>query len=378
MENGKISVGILGCTGSIGRQTLDVIRALGDRFCVKLLACASNAEVLKAQIAEFRPEVAVCGSKIGSIDGTRVYNDTAALSDASLYSHCDIVVNGIGGIAGLPPTLAVLASPAKLATANKESLVSAGRLVMSAAKKFGKTIIPVDSEHSALWQCLEGSGNVRKLVLTASGGAFRDYSRDKLVSAKAADALKHPTWVMGRKVTIDSATLFNKCMEIIEARNLFGIRDVEVVVHRESIVHALVGYNDGSYKASLSCPDMRLPIQYAITEGKRLSTGIRELNLAAVGSLTFEAPDISRFPCLGLAESITNDYKGAVACAADELLVDLYLADKIGFYDIPNLISEALARFDGSIISSCEQVFGIDKEVKEYTLKCLDKTGGGK
>lgn len=369
-----MKIGILGSTGSIGRQTLDVIRGLGDRVQVTLLACATNHTLLWQQVAEFCPRIAVCANHdLAAPKGVKLYCDLNALQDPSIYNDCDLVVNGIGGLAGLAPTLAVLKSRAELATANKESIVSAGALVMSTAKKEGKTIIPIDSEHSAVWQCLEDKDNIEKIVLTASGGAFRDYTPEQLTSARAADALKHPTWVMGQKVTIDSATLFNKCMEVVEARNLFGINDIEVVIHRQSIVHALVGYRDGSFKASLSMPDMRLPIQYALMAGKRLPTGIKELDLAAIGSLSFQKPDLVRFPCLAFAQELVSDYKGAVACAADELAVQLYLKDQIGFYDITKLVSEALSHFSDGGITSSEQVSGIDKEVKEYTLKCLKK-----
>lgn len=372
-----ITVGVLGSTGSVGRQTLDVIRALGGEYRVGLLACAKDTETLKKQIAEFSPAAVVCGAPVEDVPGTKTYHDINALADPALYAGCDIVVNGIGGLAGLAPTLAVLESPARLATANKESLVSAGSLVTKAAKSHNKTLLPVDSEHSAVWQCLENKDNIDHIVLTASGGAFRDWSIDRLVQAKAQDALKHPTWAMGWKVTIDSATLFNKAMEIAEARVLFGISVVQVVIHRESIVHALVGFKDGSYKASLSCPDMRLPIQYALTADKRLFTGIKPLHLEELGSLTFGKPDLVRFPCLALAKEMHSDYRGAVACAADEVLVESYLKNLIGFYDIPEMLSKALAHFGNGEITSAEQVFGIEREVKEYTLRCIHLKYGG-
>lgn len=379
MKNNRIKVGVLGCTGSIGRQTLEVIDSLGDAAEVVLLACQSNKELLSQQIQRFRPKIAICNDYNNIIGGNgsrlRVY-DTDALRNPDIYEDCDIVVNGIGGLAGLAPTLAVLDSPAALATANKESLVAAGSIVMAAAKDKNKTIMPIDSEHSAVWQCLEDKASIEKLILTASGGAFRDYSRQQLSCARAADALKHPTWVMGKKVTIDSATLFNKCMEVVEARRLFGIDNIEVVIHRQSIIHALVGFCDGSLKASLSYPDMRLPIQYALTGAKRQYFGLKSLDLAQIGTLSFEAPDISRFPCLGFADYLDSDYKGSVACAADELLVNLYLDDKITFYDIPKYIESALSHFGCQPISDIAHINGIEKEVKEYTLECLYKHGG--
>jgi len=373
-----ITVGILGSTGSIGTQTLEVLRALGKEYKVGLLACAKDAGALTRQIDEFSPAVAVCGAPVTDCGSkTKIYQDLSALADPALYKDCDIVVNGIGGLAGLMPTLAVLASPARLATANKESIVAAGGLVNAAAKKYGKTLLPVDSEHSGVWQCLENKENVSQIVLTASGGAFRDWSKEQLKTAKAKDALKHPTWSMGAKVTIDSATLFNKAMEVAEARALFEIQDIEVLIHRESIVHALVGFRDGSFKASLSSPDMRLPIQYALTADKRLPTGIKPLALGQLGVLTFGNPDYDRFPCLSLAKDLNSDYKGAIACAADELLVNYYLADRIGFYDIPEIIAEALSHFGDGEITSVHQVFGIDRAVKEYTHYCIEKKYGG-
>lgn len=376
MNNDPVKkIGILGSSGSIGRQTLGVIRKHKDMFSVELLACKGNASLLAEQIAEFKPKTAVCARPVHYSGETNIYNDLSALADPSLYEGCDIVINGIGGMDGLIPTLAILDSPAELATANKESIVSAGKLITQTAKKRGKNIIPVDSEHSAVYQCLEEKDNILRLILTASGGAFRDYPKERLAAAKAKDALNHPTWIMGDKVTIDSATLFNKCMEIIEAKNLFGINDVGVVIHRQSIVHALVEFKDGSLKASLSHPDMRLPIQYALTGGKRLSSGINTLDFAKLGALTFEEPDLDRFPCLGIAEKISSDYKGCVACAADEILVKLYMKDMIGFYDIPELIEKALLRFGDGEITSAGQALGINKEVKEYTLECSRKTG---
>ncbi len=371
-------IGILGSTGSIGKQTLDVIRGLGPDYKVQLLACAKDTGELERQIAEFSPETAVCGAHIPEKGARKLYEDLNILADPALYADCDIVVNGIGGLAGLPPTLAVLESPAKLATANKESLVAAGNLVKRVAEKKNKTLLPIDSEHSAVWQCLEAKENIDHIILTASGGAFRDWSKDRLSSAVAKDALNHPTWRMGVKVTIDSATLFNKAMEVAEARILFGQKDVRVLIHRESIVHALVGYKDGSYKASLSFPDMRLPIQYALTADKRLATGIRPLALDEVGTLTFAKPDYDRFPCLALSEELTSDYRGAVACAADEILVDYYLREQIGFYDIPEMIFRALLYFGNGEIASAEQVSGIDRAVKEYTHKCIIQKYGGK
>ena len=352
----KIRVGVLGSTGSIGRQTLSVIDNHRDLFSVELLSCKTNVELLDKQVAKFQPRTIIRG-------------ESALLANPDTYKNCDVVVNGISGLAGLKPTLAVIMSPARLATANKESLVAFGEGVMSLAKKFKKELIPVDSEHSAIYQCLENNSNVEKLILTASGGAFRGKTREELQKVTAKDALNHPTWVMGAKVTIDSATLMNKGFELIEAKHLFNTKNIEVLIHNESIIHSLVEYKDGAVKALLSSPDMVMPIQYALTAPNRYFTTMAPLKLHELGTLTFTRPDRDRFPCLRIAEEVLangNDYEGAVMTATDELAVKLYLENKIGFYDISDMISNALNYFGKGNISCVDDVIRIDNEVKAY------------
>jgi 1-deoxy-D-xylulose 5-phosphate reductoisomerase len=358
-------IGVLGSTGSIGRQALEMIEAGKDKYQVSFLAANSNEKLLSEQIARFKPRKIWFGGGSNRVNGEKVYTGDA-LSDPSFYEGADLVINGIGGIAGLKPTLAALEGPARLATANKESLVAAGKLVTGAARKYNKTIIPLDSEHSAVFQCAAGE-RPKKIILTASGGAFRDYTKESLKTAKAADALKHPVWKMGNKVTVDSATLFNKGMEIIEARTLFGLEDVSAVIHRESVIHALVGFADGSMKACLYRPDMRLPIQYALTYPER-EPCLEFPDLVKPGALTFSEPDYERFPCLKIALE-TSPGLYPVMSAADEAAAELYLKDKISFYGISDLVSDALGRFSDRKAETAEEVLSIDREVKEYYLK---------
>lgn len=362
-----IRVGVLGSSGSIGKQTLTVIDRHPGMFTVSLLAARSDNKTIQEQIEKYRPDTAVCGAPIGkNAGGTKIYNDLSVLHNPDIYRHCDIVVNGISGLDGLLPTLAVLKSSARLATANKESIVAAGDIINAAAKEYNKNIVPVDSEHSALWQCLEERENIDKLILTASGGAFRDKTKEELQKVKAIEALNHPTWKMGKKVTIDSATLMNKGMEIIEAKKLFQIENIGVVIHRKSIVHALVQFKDGSMKASLSSPDMLLPIQYALTATKRIAC-IEPLDLATVGSLDFSRPDTERFPCLKIADEVSkNPHLGVVMSSADEVAVSLYLQNKIGFYDIAGIINKALDRFSDTKVNEIGDVLSADCRVKEY------------
>ncbi|MFI3228596.1 MAG: 1-deoxy-D-xylulose-5-phosphate reductoisomerase [Bacillota bacterium] len=371
----KIRVGVLGSSGSIGRQTLDVIREHSDLFEVSLLLAKNSKSVLEAQIAEFLPDVAVCGDTIYR-NGTEANCAPDILNYPEFYEKSDVVVNGIGGLAGLLPSIAVLQSSAELATANKESIVSAGSFLMETAKKHNKLIRPVDSEHSALWRCIDESSEGESLVLTASGGAFRDFSREELCSATAKMALNHPTWKMGKKVTIDSATLMNKGLEIIEARHLFGINDIDVVIHRESIVHALVGSRDGSFKASLSSPDMRLPIQYALTYPNSLASATPKLSLKDMGALHFEAPDLNRFPCLKLGlEVAAKPQLGVVLVAADDVAVEAFLQDKISFYGVSDVIESALNKFSFADCKDLNDIFSIDRAVREYTLTAIENGG---
>ncbi len=369
----KIRVAVLGSSGSIGRQTLDVIREHTDLFEVSALACYQSQQILQQQIAEFSPAVAVCGDTIFQ-NGVASKHNGDILNKSDFYENSDIVINGIGGLAGLMPSIAVLKSKAQLATANKESIVSGGNILMDTAKVYNKLIRPVDSEHSALWQCLEGNSEGATLVLTASGGAFRNMSKAELSKATAQNALHHPTWKMGKKVTIDSATLMNKGLEVIEARHLFGIKDIDVVIHKESIVHALVGSADGSFKASISTPDMRLPIQYALTYPHKIASKVPTLSLKDMGALHFEAPDLDRFPCLKIGLEVAKQPQlGVVLVSADDVAVEAYLANKLSFYGISDVINAVLDKFSFVNCKEIAEIFSIDKAVREYTLSLIEK-----
>ncbi len=360
---------ILGSTGSIGRQTLDVVRSFPGRFQVVGLAAGLNRKLLEQQIAEFRPRFACLQSdQTGSISGARCL----PMAEMASHSDVDLVVLATSGRAGLAPALAAIESGKKLALANKEVLVMAGEVVMARACQRGVDIVPIDSEHSAIWQCLQGEPRqaVRKILLTASGGPFRRHDRNELQAITAEEALRHPTWSMGKKVTIDSATLMNKGMEIIEAHWLFGVdyQQIEVVVHPQSIVHSLVEFADGSVKAQLSPPDMRLPIQYALSHPERLSNpALPQLDLARTASLSFEAPDAERFPCLRLARHAGE--KGgtypAVMSAADDVAVELFLGGAIGFMDIPRLIEGVLEQHQSIGHPSLEAVLEADSWARQ-------------
>ena len=344
-------IAVLGSTGSIGRQALDVIRQLPDRFEVVALAAGRNAGLLAEQVAEFRPRYVAAESEAPGL------SDAAAAVGArfippeemAVAADVDIPLVGTAGAAGLMPTLRALEAGRPVAIANKEVLVMAGRLVRRAMERGGGDLRPVDSEHSAIWQCLWGEEGhaVRRILLTASGGAFRDYDRAQLATVTAEQALNHPTWKMGAKITVDSATLMNKGMETIEAMWLFDVpmEKVEVVLHRESIVHSLVEFSDGSVKAQLGVPDMRLPIQLALAYPERMPVPpMPTLDLAAVGRLNFGRPDLERFPCLRFAMEagrLGETFPAAMA-AADEVAVERFIAGEIGFLDVPTVIEAVM------------------------------------
>ena len=349
MSDELIKVAVLGSTGSIGRQALDVIRSQPDVFKVIGLGGGLNSELLKQQIDEFKPpyyysRAAEKSPPVNSPLGRFIYLEAmAALPDV------DIVLVATSGMAGLAPTLAAVRARKKVALANKESLVMAGELMTREAKKSGAAILPVDSEHSAIWQCLNGESQpAERLILTASGGPFRGHTAEMLKNVTLTQALNHPSWSMGSKVTIDSATLMNKGLEIIEAHWLFDMpyENIDVVVHPQSIVHSMVEYADGSLKAQMSYPDMRLPIQYALSYPERLpNKDVRRLDWSDTVNLTFEQPDYDTFPCLRLASQAgrAGGTSPAVLCAADEVAVDLFLKESIRFIDIPVVIEKTLS-----------------------------------
>lgn len=339
-----IRLAVLGSTGSIGQQTLDVARRHKDKISVIALAAGENSALLQKQAAEFKPRFVSCAGK-QLVCGSSV---CVPIEEMAVHPDVDIVVVAVPGGAGLKPALAAARAGKIIALANKECLVAAGEILLAEAKSHGAQIRPVDSEHSAIWQCLVGeTSKPEKLILTASGGPFRDYPLEKIESVTPEQALAHPSWKMGRKVTIDSATLMNKGLEVIEAHRLYGIpyERIEVVVHPQSIVHSMVEFADGAVKAQLSPPDMRLPIQYALSYTDRWDNpDLPRADWTRIGRLDFSAPDFDRFPCLKLA--IEAGKKGntfpAVLSAADEEAVNLFLDRKIKFGDIARLVAKTL------------------------------------
>jgi 1-deoxy-D-xylulose-5-phosphate reductoisomerase len=341
---------ILGSTGSIGQQALDVVRRLPGEFEVLGLAAGRNVDLLACQISEFHPRFFAADRHLAVGGATRL-----SLAELAGLPGADLALVATVGSVGLAPTFAAIQAGTPIALANKEVLVIAGEIVAESARRAGVPLLPVDSEHNALWQCLEGEAplgewspesKVARLVLTASGGAFRDRSLDSLAGVTPAEALAHPNWQMGPKVTVDSATLLNKGFEVIEARWLFGLPydRIDVVMHRQSVVHSLVEYVDGSLKAQLGPPDMRLPIQYALTYPKRLPSPVSRLDLATLGNLTFGPLDESRYPCFRLARQaagLGGTYPAALS-GADESAVDLFLRAEIGFLDIARLLEQVL------------------------------------
>ena len=364
---------ILGSTGSIGTQALEVVDKYPDKFKVKALSCNSNV-LIKEQIRKYMPEyAAVCDAEL-AVDLEKNFPDLTVLRGCEGICELadkkyDLLLNALVGISGLKPTLRAIKAHTTIALANKETLVAGGDIVMPLAKQEGVDILPVDSEHSAIWQSLTAK-NVSRLLLTASGGAFRDKSKEELKSAKAADALKHPNWDMGAKVTIDSATLMNKGLEIIEAMHLFGVdsEDIKVLIHRQSVVHSMVEYADGSVIAQLSYPDMRLPIQIAMLYPERGDYAFKKYDFVGK-SFTFEDADEDRFPCLRIAKYCAKERGLApvIMNGANEVLVKAYLDNKIGFYDIPYFIEKALAEFyHGERAESEQMIYDTDSDVRKY------------
>ncbi len=356
-------IAVLGSTGSLGTQTLEVARAFPSHIRIMGLAAGWNRELLERQIEEHHPGlVAFAGNGLATGDFQRL-----TATEIASHPEVDLVVVVTSGRAGLLPTLSALKAGKAVALANKEVLVIAGNIVMAQARDCNTTVIPVDSEHSALWQCLQGenTADVARLVLTASGGPFRGLSLTELAAVDAARALTHPTWNMGPKVTVDSATLMNKGMEVIEAHHLFGLpyTNISVMVHPQSIVHSLVEFVDGSIKAQISAPDMRLPIQYALSYPHRWAgPGWGRLRLEEAVHLTFEPPDDARFPCLRLAVHAgrAGGTTPAVLSASDEVAVALFLESRLGFNDIPKLIEAVLSRHSPTSDPTLEQILEAD------------------
>ena len=373
---------ILGSTGSIGTSTLDVVRRFPERFVVRALTAARNIERLAEQVVAFRPEMAVVLDAEGAnalrqrlpqgLDvtigyGSEGYRAAAAEVDA------DMVVAAMVGAAGLMPTLAAIAAGRDVALANKETLVMAGELVMAQVARRGVRLLPVDSEHSAIFQCLAGSrpADLDRIILTASGGPFRSWPAERFAAIGPQEALRHPNWQMGPKITIDSATLMNKGLEVIEARHLFAVPvgRIEVVVHPQSIVHSMVAFCDGSVMAQLGVPDMRGAIAYALSYPERLPLAQPLPDWAAIGALTFETPDRERFPCLGLAFAAgqAGGTLPAVLNAANEVAVQAFLDRRIGFADIPRLVGQAIESHDPASGTDLDLILAADRWTRQWT-----------
>ncbi|NLR95000.1 1-deoxy-D-xylulose-5-phosphate reductoisomerase [Flammeovirga agarivorans] len=381
------SVAILGSTGSIGTQALDVIRANTSLFSVSILSAGNNVELLIQQCIEFKPKYAIIGNKDKFSQLKEALIDTEIKVLASVDGICealenatsDIVLTALVGYAGLKPTLTAIDQGITIALANKETLVVAGELVTQKAKEKNVAIIPVDSEHSAIFQCLVGEEQnpIEKVILTASGGPFRGKKREDLLEVTKAQALKHPNWSMGAKITIDSASLMNKGLEVIEAKWLFDVsgEQIDVVVHPQSIVHSLVQFNDGSIKAQLGLPDMKLPIQYALGYPNRLPSDFERFNFAAYPTLTFEAPDKETFVNLELAYKALEQ-KGNSACilnAANEIAVDRFLNDEIKFLDIAGLNQYCMESYQFIANPTYEDYVATDENVRELAKNWTNK-----
>lgn len=377
----KRKIAILGSTGSIGTQTLDIVRQHRDLFEVELISALNSTDLLVAQAKEFDVNnVVICNpDKYAEVSdalkdsGSKVFTGIDSLCSLAAASDVDIVVGAMVGFSGLKPTLAALEAGKIVALANKETLVAAGSIVTRTMREHNAVILPVDSEHSAIFQCLLGAqGNaVEKIHLTASGGPFRTWTREQIAEATAADALKHPNWSMGKKVTIDSSTMMNKGFEVIEARWLFDIPAdrIKVVVHPESVIHSMVEFEDGAVIAQMATPDMRQPIGFALSFPSRITVGNRKLDFGQIGKLTFSDADTQRFPCLALAyEAIRRG--GNAPCAlnsANEVAVDAFLKGRIGFYDIARLCEKALDGLNFAATPSLDDIFATHEEVADIT-----------
>ena len=371
-------VSILGSTGSIGRQTLDIIDNL--ELSVAALTAGSNAQRMAQQCQKYRPKLAVMSTEEAANTlksmitdlPTEVMWGEEGLIAAATIPEADCIITAVVGMVGLKPTLAAIRARKRIGLANKETLVCAGQLVMAEARKYNAEIIPVDSEHSAIFQCLMGCNDrkeVKRILLTCSGGPFYGKTREELGVVTKADALKHPNWKMGAKITIDCATLMNKGLEVIEAMCLYDmpLEQVDVLIHRQSIVHSMVEFTDGAVMAQLGAPDMRLPIQLAMTYPARSATPVDFLDLVACGPLTFAEPDMEAFPCLKLARDCAA--KGGTACpamnGANEEAVALFLDDKIGFYDIYDLVSRAVDVVPFIAEPTLEEILEADRLARE-------------
>lgn len=376
-----ITVTVLGSTGSVGKQVLASIDKYPDRFKVVGLSAFTNEKLLRDQIDKYAPKhyyypaggVEIQSSLFDFLDDEKFSSKCVGSLEELAEYPCDILVSAVSGIAGLWAAVATLKRGGILAIANKETIVCAGRHLKALEKKYGGKILPLDTEHSAIQQCLAGENEkyVKNVILTASGGALRDLPVEKLAKVTAKDALNHPVWNMGKKVTIDSATLFNKGLEVIEAMHLFSLppEKIKVVMHRESIIHGMAEFSDGSVKALLSVPSMSLAIESALFYPHKAKDSVPELDLAKIGELNFSAPDTERYPCLALAMKAARTGEGACIAlsAADEVLVDAFLNGSLRFNDIPTTLEKVLAKFGKVKEAALEDIYGIDAEARKYT-----------
>ncbi|MBE9181281.1 1-deoxy-D-xylulose-5-phosphate reductoisomerase [Oculatella sp. LEGE 06141] len=385
------AITLLGSTGSIGTQTLDIVSQYSDQFRLVGLAARQNVDLLAQQVRQFRPEiVAICDTRqlpklreaIADLDPQPILlAGEEGVIEVAGYGTAEVVVTGIVGCAGLLPTIAAIKAGKDIALANKETLIAGGPVVLPLIQKHGVKLLPADSEHSAIFQCLQGvpEGGLRRILLTASGGAFRDLPTEQLAAVTVPDALKHPNWTMGQKITIDSATLMNKGLEVIEAHFLFGVDydHIEIVIHPQSIIHSLIELQDSSVLAQLGLPDMRLPILYALSYPERIFTDWERLDLFKVGTLTFREPDHQKYPCMQLAYAAgrAGGSMPAVLNAANEQAVALFLAEKIQFLDIPRLIEQTCDRHQANNDAhpSLDDIVAIDQWARQQVLATSTK-----
>ena len=379
-------IAILGSTGSIGTQALDVIGQHPDLFAVELLTANNNSRLLIEQARRFNPAaVVICNENLydevfDALDplDIKVFAGIDSVCELLKAPQVDLVLTAMVGFSGLRPTIAAIRAGKAIALANKETLVAAGALIMPLARRYGVPILPVDSEHSAIFQCLQGEhARLEKILLTGSGGPFLHSTREEIAAATRDQALNHPRWKMGAKVTIDSASLMNKGLELIEARWLFDVEpeDIEVVIHPQSIIHSMVQFSDGCVMAQLSQPDMRLPIQYALSYPHRIDLNTRRLDFAELGSLSFEKPDLERFPCLGLAYEALGRGGNATCImnGANEVAVAAFLEGRIRFQEIPEIIADVLAHCVFIAEPGLEQIYSTDFEAKRLAATLVDR-----
>jgi 1-deoxy-D-xylulose-5-phosphate reductoisomerase len=379
---------ILGSTGSIGLSALDVIEINTERFRVVALAAGKNINLLKKQIEKFKPKVVAVSTKESALklretltakSKVKILYDEEGLKEIASFPSADIVISAISGSAGLIPTLAAIEAGKDIALANKETMVMAGEIVTKRAIKKGVKIIPVDSEHSAIFQCLEGNKrqNLRRIILTASGGPFLNFTRNELKKVILSQTLRHPNWKMGKKITIDSASMMNKGLEVIEAKWLFNldISNIDVLIHPQSIVHSLVEFIDGAFLAQMGIPDMKIPIAYALTYPERIINDLPSLDLVKIGKLGFLKPDIRKFSCLGLAYAagLCGGTAPAVLNAADEVAVSAFMEKKIRFIDLPKIIEKILVLHNSINNPSLDDILQADLWARRETKKIIER-----